>query len=139
MDNIGNNNGDPLKDLLLNADEVDRSRLAEGLKGVLGIDSESGRVVLKPGFQKLNSKRKVLAYILGCKVSLLLGLRKSEEIAAKGIKEATGLPTGTVNPKLKELKEERLVSQNDSSKYYIASHQIITGIEEINPREDSNE
>jgi len=126
------NDNDPLKDLLLDADEVDRAQLAKALKNYLGIDSKTGRVVLKPGFKTLSTRNRVLTYLLGYKVSTLLGLIDSEEVAPKDIPNETGLPKGTVYPKLKELKEDRLISQSDSSKYYVAPHQILTAIEVLN-------
>lgn len=134
-----NKDSDPLKELLLDADEVDRAQLAKALKIYLGIDSKSGRVVLKPGFKKLSTRNRVLVYLLGCKVSTILGLIDSEEVAPKEIPKETGLPEGTVYPKLKELKEDRLISQNDSSKYYVAPHQILTAIEQLNKEGESND
>ena len=122
---------DPLEDLLLNAAEVDRARLASALGESLGIDTESGRVVLKPGFSTLNSREKVLAYLLGKKAAWLLGKLETEAMTPKAISTETGMPSGTVNPKLKELRECHLVSQTDSGSYYVAPYQLLEALDAL--------
>jgi DNA-binding transcriptional ArsR family regulator len=124
-------NRDPLADLLLDASEVDRARLATALSDILGIDTTSGRVVLKPGFNRLSARNKLLAFLLGRKVAMLLGKAGSEEVAPKDISRETGIPSGTVNPKLKELREAHLVSQTNSSEYYVAPHQMLQALDEL--------
>lgn len=124
-------NQDPLTDLLLDASEVDRAQLATALGDILGIDTSSGRVVLKPGFNRLSARHKVLAYLLGRKVAMLLGKADSEEVAPKDISRETGIPSGTVHPKLKELREAHLVSQTDSSEYYVAPHQMLQALDAL--------
>jgi len=122
---------DPLEDLLLNAAEVDRARLSSALVDVLGIDTESGRVVLKPGFGGLNARNKLLAYLLGRKAAVLLGKMDVEAASPKDVQQETGMPTGTVNPKLRELLHDRLVSSTETSEYYIAPPQLLHALEEL--------
>lgn len=130
-------NKDPLSDLLLNAQEVDRSILALALQDILGIDNKTGKVILKPGFNKLNSRQKVVAYLLGKKVAKLLGKIENETIAPKDIPVDTGIPKGTVYPKLRELIEDRLVMQTKEGEYYIESHQIIACIDVLGKKEET--
>ena len=115
---------DPLTDLLLDADEVDRARLAQGLAGVLGIDKETGRIVLKPGYNDFDAARKVLSFLLGALAARLLGKRESEAVAPSELQQQTGMPKGTVNPKLSQLAQQRLVSKTPAGAYYVAPHQI---------------
>jgi hypothetical protein len=115
---------DPLADLLLDAKEVDRARLAQGLAGVLGIDKETGRIVLKPAFNDFDAARKVVGYLLGALAAFLLGKRDSEAVAPTEIQQQTGMPKGTVNPKLSQLAQLRVVSKTSSGSYYVATHQI---------------
>lgn len=122
---------DPLQGLLLDADEVDRARLAGALQDLLGVDTKTGRVVPKPGYARLTTRQKIVAYLLGRKVAHLLGKSGSESAASKEIHEETGLPKGTVAPKLRELSEGRLVSQTESSEYYIGPHQIAAAIDDL--------
>jgi len=124
-------NHDPLSDLLLDAVEVDRARLAGALRDILGVDVNSGRVVLNPGFSQLSTRHKVLAYLLGRKAAVLLDKAETEAVAPKDIAGETGMPPGTVHPKLKELREDRLVSQTESSEYFVAPHQLLQAISEL--------
>jgi hypothetical protein len=127
---------DPLAKLLLDSEEVDRASLARALHDFVGIDSRTGKVVLKPGFNKLTSRKKVLAYLLGKKVAKLLGKIDNELTSPKDIPLGTGIPKGTVNPKLRELSDARLVSQTKEGEYFIESHQILKCVAELENKEE---
>lgn len=122
---------DPLRSLLLDADEVDKARLAQGLQGILGVDSNDGRLVLRPGFNDLDATGKVLAYLLGALAARLLTLRASESVAPTEIQRETGLPKGTVNPKLSELFKARKVSKTKAGSYFVVPHQVDPAIKSI--------
>lgn len=122
---------DPLADLLLDAAEVDRARLSSALSDILGIDTESGRVVIKPGFSRLSARNKLLAYLLGRKAAVLLGKVDVEAVPPKDIQRETSMPRGTVHPKLRELLQDRLVSSTESSEYYVAPPQFLQAIMEL--------
>ncbi len=126
---------DPLSNLLLDAEEIDRASLARALQDFVGIDKATGRVVLKPGFNRLNSRQKIIAYLLGKKVAKLLNMSESEVTSPKDIPTNTGIPIGTVHPKLRELIESRLVSQTKEGEYYIESHQILNSISSLEHKE----
>lgn len=127
---------DPLSNLLLDAEQINRASLARVLHDYVGVDGKSGKVVLKPGFNKLTARKKILAYLLGKKVSKLLGKIENELTAPKDIPLATGIPRGTVNPKLRELSDARLVSQTKDGEYFIESHQILNGVSELETKEE---
>jgi len=122
---------DPLKSLLLDGKEVDRARLAQGLADILGVDQNDGRLVLKPGFNALSTRHRVLAYLLGVKASHLLGLAEREDVANKEIIESTGMPPGTVNPKISELRDARLVTKTDKGTYWIAGPQVLPALSDL--------
>jgi hypothetical protein len=128
---------DPLQELLLDQKDVDRAILARALKDILGIDKTTGLIVLKPSFGSLTAIQKVLAYLLGRKVSFLLGKSESEMVSVKDVIRDTGLPRGTVAPKLRTLFEKRLVSQMGSGgEYYVSAHQILPAISKIQREEE---
>lgn len=127
---------DPLKGLLLDADEVDRAQLAQGLSGILGIDDKSGRVVLKPGFNELDTRRKALAFLLGAKAAVLLTKSSSEAVSPQSLSQQTGMPKGTVNPKLAKLFEDRMVSKTANGAYYLAPHQVGRALAEMRRGQD---
>jgi hypothetical protein len=129
---------DPLSELLLDADEVDRARLAQALKGYVGVDKKSGRVVLQPGFNELDTKRRVLTFLLGVKVSQLLGLAESETISPKDLEKQTGMPHGTVAPKLSQLVDDNLVAKTKTGGYHVAPHQLTRAADMLRKRETTN-
>lgn len=120
---------DPLTALLLDAAEVNRARVAQALGDLLGVDTKSGRVVLKPGFNGLDTSRRVLAYLMGALAARLLGLRESEEVQPLEVQQETGMPKGTVNPKLSQLHKERRVSKGKGGAYFVAGHQIESAVQ----------
>lgn len=125
-------NGDgPLRELLVDATEVDRRAIVEVLKGKVSIDSKSGRPVLSPGFNALDARRKVLTVLLARKAANLLNLVNTEALTNKEVAELTGLPTGTAAPSLKSLKELRLVTQDANKAYYVPNAQLNNAIEFI--------
>jgi len=95
------------------------------------VDAKTGKVILKPGYNTLKTRHKVLSFLLGMKVAVLLGKVSSELVQPKDIQDGTGLPKGTVNPKLVELKDAKLVSQDKAGKYYVAHHQLSLAIEDM--------
>lgn len=130
---------DPLRTLILDAGEVDRSRLAHGLQGIVGLDSGSGRLVLRPGFNKLDAGRKVIAYLLGALAAHLLQLREEKEVLPREIQTETGLPKGTVNPKVSQLHKERRISKTPAGAYFIAPHQIDGALAQLKSEADEGE
>lgn len=110
---------DPLQQLLVDAQEVDRSAIAGVLKGIMSIDSSTGRLVLAPGFIALDATRKILAVLLGQKAAALLKVVEAEALTNKQTIELSGLPSGTVAPTLRRLKELHLVDQDNNKAYYI--------------------
>ena len=118
------NNDDPLTELLVDASEVDKRAIADALKGKLAIDAKTGRLLLISGFNALDSRKKLIAVLLGRKAAHLLGLIDPEGISNKDIAGATGLPPGTVAPSLKSLRELRLVGQDTEKGYLIPNPQL---------------
>ena len=110
---------DPLERLVLDATEADRATIADVLSDRVGIDRSSGRIVLLPGYSPLNARSKVLLVLLAAKAAHLLGLRESELLRTQEVVMVSGLPPGTVAPKLKELREDRVVAQGADRAYYV--------------------
>jgi hypothetical protein len=121
---------DPLLGLVVDAVEVDRQRIASALRGVIVID-KSGSVLPAPGYQLLGAQQKVLAYLLGRKVAVLLEMADQEAIGPKDLAASSGLPEGTVYPTVRKLHGERLVSQDVDSRYYLSPHQVGTAIDAL--------
>lgn len=105
---------DPLDDLVIKAKEVEgeyRKILADLLKPHVRFDPETGTIHFTQQPPKLNTKQHVLVYLLA-KLALTQKNPQFEPVAtAKDIEDATGLPGGTVRPKLTELSRQRVITK----------------------------
>lgn len=119
---------DPLAELLVDADEVDRVALARALRNRIAIDKASARLVLADGYSSLNAKRKVLALLLAQKAARLLQIAHTETLSYKEVVAHSGIPEGTAAPALKGLKEAHLVTQDDSKAYYVPNASMLRAI-----------
>jgi hypothetical protein len=122
---------DPLESLLLDAAEVDRARLAAALRDSVGVDTKTGGIVLKPGFNNLTSRQKVIAYLLGRKAAHLLQKNDGEAATVTTLQKETGMPVGTIGPYLRQLLKDKVISQTASKEYYLENHQLSHAIAEM--------
>lgn len=127
---------DPFESLLIDSAEVNRAEIAQALQGIIAIDSKTGSVLFAHGSKRLAAREKLLAYLLGRKVSYLLDKIKVEGATPKAIIEDTGITSGTVHPTLKGLRDDRLVSQDAEGGYLVAQHQIADAIAKISKQGD---
>lgn len=120
-----NVNDDPLDQLIMKAEEVEgeyREILADLLKPHVKLDPEIGKVYFIPQPPKLNTKQHVLVYLLA-KLALAQKNDKLEPVAsAKDVEDSTGLPGGTVRPKLSELFRERVISKSEAGYFVEAAN-----------------
>ena len=65
-----------------------------------------------------------------------VGKAVAEAATPKPICTETGMPSGTVNPKLRELRRYRLVSQTELSEYYVAPHQVAQAIQRLHGEQE---
>jgi len=122
---------DPLADLLLDAREVDRARLADALRNLLGIDGQTGRIVFKRSWNDLTARQKIVAYLLGRKSAILLDKLEDLEVGPKEIADDTSLASGTVAPTVRQLLSERVVTHKEGGAYYVADSQVLAAIGEL--------
>ena len=66
---------DPLTTLIVDADNLDRSRIVEVLRERIALDQATSRLVMMPAFLELQSIQKILAVMLMRRVALLLNSR----------------------------------------------------------------
>jgi hypothetical protein len=111
---------DPLAALLVNEDSIAREELAAGLAPFVQLTEQGGLWPLPP-FEGLASANKVLCLLLAVKAMAMLGLRDSDRAAPGELVEMSGMPAGTVRPKLSKLAGKRLVVKGDRE-YWISSH-----------------
>jgi len=127
-------NDDPLRDLVVDSVEIDRQRIADALRGVVAID-KSGQVLPGTGFQRLDASQKILAFLLGRKVAVLLDMTEEEAIGPTELAKSAGMAPGTVGPTIRRIHTARLITQDVDSRYYLSPHQVGTAIEQLSDSE----
>ncbi len=126
-----NNSNDPLRELLVEVVEVDRIHIVKVLKDYLRLNSKDGKIILQEKFSHLSIRNKVLAYLLGRKVSSMLEYEKSNAVSKDEIKFATGIIRGTLTPIIIELKTQELISRAKSEGYFISDNQMLYVVKEL--------
>lgn len=110
---------DPFETLLVDAESLDKQRIVEALQGLLAIDRATGQIYVEMGFEKQNTKSKVLLFLLALKVSHALGKSDSERMPPGEIARSTGMASGTVRRLVNELTDSRVLQKDSKSHYYI--------------------
>lgn len=87
-----------LDDLLVDRNEINKKRLAKALKGLIGVDNESGELVLLRSFQDLNTQRRITAVLLGYRAAVELGVRDESDmgVSSEELGSIVGSPSGTI-------------------------------------------
>jgi hypothetical protein len=115
-----------LDDLLIDREQVNEELLREVLLPYIGIDADRKEIVPKQQWNSLNADRKVLIYLLARKAMVVLPTVQLEIEGAlpKDIEDSTGIPGGTLRPKLRNLKRLGLLTQDREGRYYVPSHAL---------------
>ena len=111
---------DPLASLLIDETEMARDELAEALRPYVRL-TRSGDFVFEDSFDSLPAKARVACVLLALKAGHLLGLRDEPGAAPQEIVAKSGLPPGTVRPKLSELLRDR-VTEKQRGRYSIPAY-----------------
>jgi hypothetical protein len=123
---MNSNEIDPLDELVVKSEEVEgenRKILAKLLIPHVQIDPEQGTIYFVKQPSDLNTKEQVLVVLLA-KLALA---QKNQDITyiatPKYIEEVSGLPGGTVRPKLAELIKQKVIAKS-SVGYYIEAKNL---------------
>ena len=103
-------------------DELNKDILRNTLTGNAKLTNQ-GDVLLEPNVK--NTKKAIVIYLLGTKVLKIDGIKTEETERPTDISQKTGLPIGTVKPRLRELLEEGFVKQTDDGRYYIPNYMLL--------------
>jgi len=119
------NQKDPLEELYVNKNEVDRQLLANLLMDYIGIDEDTLNPVFKPQYKKLKEKQKILIYLLYRVALVTLGKIEENQIGQtpKEIAKATGINYNSVRGYLSQL-NSLLDKRKDKEGYYIPFYNI---------------
>ena len=115
---------DPLSQLLVDKQEVDRKALANMIAPYAKIDRETGEPHLTAAYTNLDNKQKILVVLLSRKAARLLELPiRNEELTPTEISHVSGVKTDSVKPTVSKLAKERLLGKNGSA-YYVPNYAI---------------
>ena len=109
-----------LEDLVVDETEVARDEIAAALAGYLRI-TRTGDLLPEPAFDELPAEHRVLCVLLALQAAHMLGLRSDGAATPTDVVAASGMPAGTVRPKLSALLKARYVVRVDH-KYSLPVH-----------------
>jgi hypothetical protein len=125
---------DPLEQIFVKTEQVEgeqRKILASLIFPFASVNPDTGEVHFKATADDLNAKQKILIFLLS---RLALSTRPQTAFSAaaspKEIEKATGLPGGTVRPKLILLVNERIASKNGEG-YLVPSANLFRAQKEL--------
>ncbi|MCO8254522.1 hypothetical protein NKF26_11985 [Haladaptatus sp. AB618] len=89
---------DPLEKVLVNKDEINRQRLADGIKGIIGVDEASGKPTPLSGYQNLNNKQRFVARLLARRAAHALDLLDDESLgdSSSGFEDRMAVTGSTI-------------------------------------------
>lgn len=112
---------DPLDQLFVKDDEINRERLRSLLIDYIRLD-EKGNIFPLTAFFHQTNKSKLIILLLARK-ALALKSGREEAISPLGISKLCNLPEGSIRPSLRFLVEEG-IADDEGSKYKVMSHAL---------------
>jgi hypothetical protein len=115
-----------LEDLLVDRVQLNEELLRSLLLPYVGIDGERQEIVPKATWVSLSAEQKILILLLARKaMSVLPSIALQNEGASpKEIEGATGVPGGTLRPKLRNLKGLKVLAQDKDGGYFVPTHAL---------------
>jgi hypothetical protein len=128
---------DPLDQIFVKPEQVEgenRALLAKMIFPFAGVSAETGEVHFKATADDLNSKQKIIVYLL-CRLALstrpdTVFAVFAAAVSPKEVERGTDLPGGTVRPKLSQLVDERIVVKSGDG-YTIPSSSLKRAYKEL--------
>jgi DNA-directed RNA polymerase specialized sigma24 family protein len=108
-----------LKDLTVDEEKVSEELLYDLLSRYIRIGEQSGRLFPEEEFQELSSGRKVVVVLLTQKARSELDMVETEWMAPSEISEDSGIKTGTVHPKVRELEQDGVIESDGDGSYRV--------------------
>jgi hypothetical protein len=109
-----------LRALIVDEEALAQEELARGLQPYVRFTS-GGKLLLEPAFDDLPAEQRVLCVLLALQAMRLLGLRESDDATPGDVGAISGMPSGTVRPKLSALLKGRWVVKT-GARYSLPLH-----------------
>lgn len=121
---------DPLQSLVVDAQDVDRGRLADLLQERARVDPKQGVIRFLPGVQeRATIAQRIIIALLGRKALSLLDESHADGLTPAELSEATGVRGGSLRPSLKRLADDGVATKNGDSRYTIPVHAFERAVE----------
>lgn len=121
---------DPLDQIFVDGNAMDRQLLAELLEPYLVIDKEDGRLYTKESYGELQSKDKILVALAARRAMADRDIVESSSLGPAELSDLSRVPEGTVKPAVRDLDEEDLIDNGDDG-YHVQGPQIQRIVEYI--------
>jgi hypothetical protein len=118
-----------LNSLVVSQETIGTEAVANALHGLVSIVKETGEVMPTGTFGELDANRKILAYLLGLRASVTLGLGKRVVASAEEIATVMGVDGQRAREYLSRLKGKYLQKGTDGWQLPVA--RILAACEEI--------
>jgi len=116
---------DPLDELFVDGNEIDKKLVAELLTRYIKIDKTTCEIRPLPEWNNLKENIKILIYLLARKAMVAYKLNIGEEAASNTeIEDNTGLNKNTMNPALRRFIDDKVLKQTKEQKYFIPNHAV---------------
>lgn len=125
-----NREDNPLDDIFVDGNAIDRETVSEVLKPYLKIDQESGKLYPTDGYKELNSENKILVTLIAQRAKEIRGLIESSTTGPSKISDLSGVKEGTDKPGVRDLAEEGLIADTDDG-YRISGPQLQQAAERL--------
>jgi hypothetical protein len=123
----------PFEKIVRSKRELDyetQRELADLLEPYLWLDPESNSVTFTKTGANLTTQQKVYLYAVGKKIISLLNHASAPCFSPNDVQNETGLPGGTIRPKLTQLvQQRRLIRKN--SLYEVVPGFLVSDVEEV--------
>lgn len=113
-----------LEDLKVNEEKVSEELLHDLLSEYVRIGEQSGRLFPEKAFQNLNSGEKVVVVLLTQMARFELDMVETEWMSPSEISEDSGVKTGTIHPKVRELEEDGIIENDGDGSYRVPTPHI---------------
>ena len=126
----------PLEDLYVNADAIDKKRIRDALSGLIGIDEETGISRFYAEFDELNTKKKFTALLLYRRALYALGdLDEDETIGAESsyFADLIDVDPSTIRHANNDL--NFVTNEDGNGGYLIPAHNIKRAVEYLESTE----
>lgn len=125
---------DPLKNLYVDKDEVDRMRLFYSLKNYIGIDKSTGDPVFLEKYYELKDENKIIIYLLYRKAAAALGELKEIGMSIRDISKELNMEYTKVKDKINEI--SCIERDKNKGKYYIPGHNLESALKVLGADEN---